>query len=102
MTKWRMKGIVEDNDDIDDDNDNPNNLGRTYQGVQFHFQPPSGAQFPYYYPFDDAQMDLDLQSFMPTSAASNLAEDPVGLYGREDELMQDEDEGQGQDYGDVL
>lgn len=96
------EGIVEDNDDIDDDNDNPNNLGSTYQGVQFHFQPPSGAQFPYYYPFDDAQMDLDLQSFMPTSAASNLAEDPVGLHGGEDELMQDEDEGQGQDYGDVL
>ncbi|KAL6699903.1 hypothetical protein J3F84DRAFT_195092 [Trichoderma pleuroticola] len=86
------EGDVEDNDD---------NLEGIYQGTQFQFEPPSDAQFSYYYPFDDAQMDLDLQSLLPTSAASNLL-DPVGLYDGEDELMQDEDEDEDQDYGDVL
>ncbi|KAF3062603.1 hypothetical protein CFAM422_010716 [Trichoderma lentiforme] len=88
------EGDVEDNGDIDG---NDNDLQRIYQGFHFQFQPPSDTQLPYYYPFDDAQMDLDLQSFMPTSSASNSL-DPVGLYNGEDELMQDEDEGQ--DYGD--
>ncbi|KAK4071480.1 uncharacterized protein Triagg1_6141 [Trichoderma aggressivum f. europaeum] len=88
-----------DEGDVEDDDDNGNNLESIDQGTQFQFQPPSDTQFSYYYPFDDAQMDLDLQSFMPTSAASNPM-DPAGLYDGEDELMQDEEEGQ--DYGDVL
>ncbi|KAL7913851.1 hypothetical protein GGI35DRAFT_475690 [Trichoderma velutinum] len=101
------EGDVEDNDDEDDgiddnDNDNPNNLESVSQGTQFQFQPPSDTQFPYYYPFDDTQMDLDLQSFMPTSSASNLLEDPAGLYDGEDEIMQDEDEDESQDYNDGL
>ncbi|KAK0758451.1 hypothetical protein N5P37_008849 [Trichoderma harzianum] len=92
------EGDVEDNDDIDG---NDNDLQRIYQGFQFQLQPPSDTQLPYYYyPFDDAQMDLDLQSFMPTSSASDLLEDPVGLNDGQDEIMQDEDEGQG--YGDVF
>ncbi|KAL7959669.1 hypothetical protein V8C34DRAFT_313175 [Trichoderma compactum] len=88
---------MEDEGDVEDNDDNDNSLESIYQGAQVQFQPPSDTQPPYYYPFDDAQMDLDLQSFMPTSAASSSL-DPAGLYGGEDELMQDEDEGQ--DYGD--
>ncbi|KAL6819615.1 hypothetical protein J3E69DRAFT_358023 [Trichoderma sp. SZMC 28015] len=93
-----MEDEGDDEGDVEDNDDNDNDLMRIYQGFQFQFQPPSDTQLPYYYPFDDAQMDLDLQSFMPTSSATDLPEASVGLYNGEDELMQDENEGQ--DYGD--
>ncbi|UKZ57679.1 hypothetical protein TrVGV298_011539 [Trichoderma virens] len=102
------EGDFEDNDGEDDEangdneNVNLNGLDGIYQGTQFKFQPASDTQLPYYYPFDDTQMDLDLQSFMPTSSAPNQ-QGPFQLYDGEDEIMQDQypDQGEAQDYGDM-
>ncbi|KAL7936676.1 hypothetical protein V8C35DRAFT_332925 [Trichoderma chlorosporum] len=62
-----MEDQGDGDEDVDGDDNNLNSLDDIFQGNQFHFQPSPDAQLPYYYPFDGAQMDLDLQSFMPTS-----------------------------------
>lgn len=82
----------EDDEGDIEDNDDDSNLDDIYQGIEFQFQPSSDTQAPYYYHFDPAnegEMDLDLQSFMPTPSAPH-SQDPLGLYDGEDEIMQDQ------------